>query len=477
MTRPIYILPALLLLSVFAEAARAELRQPIPEFVEHVPPTSQHPQPLPDWREYLDVAALLVALSLASLFALKTRSRRGLFLLAVASLVWFGFWRKGCVCAIGSIQNVALAIGDPTYQIPLAAVVFFALPLVFTLFFGRTFCAAVCPLGAVQEVVAVRPVKVPAWLEHTLGLLAYVYLGAAVVFAATGTAFVICRYDLFVGFFRLGAGVNMLILGGCFLVIGLFVGRPYCRFLCPYGAILGLLSKVSKRRVEIPPEECVRCKLCEEVCPYGAIREPTVDQPAGRRRRGRWRLAGLIVLLPLLAASGGWLGSRLDLPFARMHPTFRLAERVRLENEMKKELNSRMQELPGKEGMSIGEMTKIKDKIKEELLDKYGLVTESTDASDAFDQTGRPAKDLYTEAIALRSSFATAGMWFGAWVGLVIGLKLIHLSVRRRRSDYQPERSRCVACGRCFWYCPGEQARRGWVRPSVRHLSQGDPTR
>ncbi|HUT09899.1 MAG TPA: 4Fe-4S binding protein, partial [Thermoguttaceae bacterium] len=341
MTRPIYILPALLLLSVFAEAARAELRQPIPEFVEHVPPTSQHPQPLPDWREYLDVAALLVALSLASLFALKTRSRRGLFLLAVASLVWFGFWRKGCVCAIGSIQNVALAIGDPTYQIPLAAVVFFALPLVFTLFFGRTFCAAVCPLGAVQEVVAVRPVKVPAWLEHTLGLLAYVYLGAAVVFAATGTAFVICRYDLFVGFFRLGAGVNMLILGGCFLVIGLFVGRPYCRFLCPYGAILGLLSKVSKRRVEIPPEECVRCKLCEEVCPYGAIREPTVDQPAGRRRRGRWRLAGLIVLLPLLAASGGWLGSRLDLPFARMHPTFRLAERVRLENEMKKELDSR----------------------------------------------------------------------------------------------------------------------------------------
>ena len=72
----------------------------------------------------------------------------------------------------------------------------------FTLFFGRTFCAAVCPLGAVQELVAVRPVKVPRWLDQALGLLAYVYLGAAVMFAATGTAFLICRYDPFVGFFR-----------------------------------------------------------------------------------------------------------------------------------------------------------------------------------------------------------------------------------------------------------------------------------
>ena len=43
-----------------------------------------------------------------------------------------------------------------------AVIAIFALPLVFTLFFGRSFCASVCPLGAVQELVAVRPVQVPA---------------------------------------------------------------------------------------------------------------------------------------------------------------------------------------------------------------------------------------------------------------------------------------------------------------------------
>ena len=56
------------------------------------------------------------------------------------------------------------------------------------------------------------------------------------------------------------------------------------------------------------------------------------------------------------------------------------------------------------------------------------------------------------------ATFRVAGAWFGAWVGLVIGVKLIHLSIRRRRTDYMPDRAGCVSCGRCFWYCPGEQA-------------------
>jgi NAD-dependent dihydropyrimidine dehydrogenase PreA subunit len=64
---------------------------------------------------------------------------------------------------------------------------------------------------------------------------------------------------------------------------------------------------------------------------------------------------------------------------------------------------------------------------------------------------------LYKAANDLQKWFATAGAWFGAYVGLVIGVKLIYLAVRRRREDYQPDRSGCVSCGRCFWYCPEEQ--------------------
>jgi len=406
-------------------AIAAEERFPPPQFTEHKLPPTEVPAARTEWLEHLDLGALGLGLVLATVFALKLRSRRALLALSVGAVAWLGFWRAGCVCPIGAIQNVCLALGDASYAIPWAVVALFAMPILFTLFFGRTFCAAVCPLGGVQELVAVRPVRVPGWLEHTLGLLPWVYLGLAVLFAVTGTAFVICRYDPFVGFFRLSGSANMLIFGACLLVIGVFVGRPYCRYLCPYGAVLGLISRVSKWHATITPDECIQCRLCEDACPYAAIQPPTVPQSPEERLRGRRRLAMLLVALPLLIALGVWLGRGLEVPFSRLDPTVRLADRV--------------------------------------LLEETGQVEGTTDASDAFRNTGRPAPDLYREARGRTRMFGVAGAWFGAWVGLVIGVRLIHLSVRRRRSGYEPVRANCVSCGRCFRSCPREMLRRGLI--------------
>jgi len=419
------LLPLLLLVALVAPASAQEFitRPDIPGYEV---PTTEFPEPRAGWLEYLDVAALAAALALSSYLALARRSRKGLLALAVISLAWFGFWREGCVCPIGSVQNVTLGLFDSGYAVSLPILAFFVLPLVFTLFFGRTFCAAVCPLGAVQEVVAVRPVKVPVWLDHSLGLLAYVYLGLAVLFAATGTAFVVCEYDPFVGFFRLSGTINMLILGGSLLLVGVFVGRPYCRYLCPYGVILRWLSRLAKWHVRIPPEECIKCRLCEDACPYGAIREPTVDQSLDARRRGRRRLALLVVLVPVLIALGAWLGRGLAVPLSQMDHTVRLAEQVRSE--------------------------------------ETGKLQETTNDSEAFYESGQPVMELYGEAIRRRGQFALAGSLLGVWVGLVIGGKLVHLSIRRRREEYMPDRAGCVSCGRCFWYCPGEQARLGLIQ-------------
>ncbi len=264
------------MLSVAAGLSAAELPFPPPEFeAGYKLPSTPTPKPRADWQEWGDVAILAAAMGLAAWLAFGRRSRRGMFWLTVFSLLYFGFYREGCICPVGSIQNVAQALGMPAYAVPGTVLLFFALPLLFALVFGRVFCAAVCPLGAIQEVALIKPVRLPRPLTQALGVLPYVYLGAAVLFASTGAMFIICRYDPFVPFFRLAGPMHMLVIGAAFVVLSTFVGRPYCRFLCPYGALLGLFSRFAWRKIAATPDECVVCSLCHEACPFDAIEPPT----------------------------------------------------------------------------------------------------------------------------------------------------------------------------------------------------------
>ena len=157
--------------------------------------------PRGDLFEWIDAGVLLATLALAAWLVLRVRRRLYIFMLVIFALLYFGFYREGCVCSIGAIQNVALALGASEYVLPVTVGLFFLLPLIFALVFGRVFCAAVCPLGAVQEIVLLKPLRVPEWLERPLGLIPFVYLGVAALFAWADTSFLICRYDPYVAFF------------------------------------------------------------------------------------------------------------------------------------------------------------------------------------------------------------------------------------------------------------------------------------
>lgn len=525
------ILLAIAVWGVLASAAAGEERFPPPDFTSgYQLPSPEQPPPPPAWQNVLDVGVLVVALGLASWVVLSGRRRIGMVLIMLFAIGYFGFWRQGCVCPIGAIQNVAQGIFDAGLLVPLAVLAFLLLPIVATLLWGRTFCGGVCPLGAIQDVLVWRPIRVPSWVEHGLGLVAWVYLGLAVLLAVTDCGYVICRYDPFVALFRLGGPWRMVLLGVGVLALGAFVARPYCRFLCPLGAIFRPCSRVAAWHAKITPAECIRCRLCEDSCPFGAIRSPSADAP---RTRGKATLALMLLAVPALVAAGGLAASWLAEPMARMNYTVNLSDLLGRQQTLA-EVRAAAAPLPIKAGAQTfeldgrqvlcrsaetgqtlwsldlpaladpnGEVLALVDPNAVWLLSANGttrpqlacvdrasggVLWRSAVPDDAvnagyafrngpeFRSAGAAETDvlarLHARAADVRDRMYW-GLWIlGAFLGAVVAAKLVDLSIRRRRDGYAPDPGKCLSCGRCFEHCPIEQQRRLGRRPSVRGKSE-----
>ncbi len=411
------ILPFLFFLIALPGLAEERVeRFPAPDFKSGyvMPRTETSPVARTRTREWVDVGMLLVFLAAGSYLIYHKRSRNWTLGLTIAGLAYFGFYRQGCVCSIGSIQNVAYAIGSHG-PLPWTVGAFFVLPLLFALFYGRVFCSGVCPLGAIQDL----PVNVPVWVELPLSMLAWAYLGLGVLFAWIGSDFFICRYDPFVGFFRLSGPAHMILAGGIVLALCVFVGRVYCRFFCPFGVLLRLMSKFSRKTLSITPRDCVDCRLCEASCPFGAIRTPlpvlqkNIEQ---EKRRLAWAMAvapGLVVVFAVL----GYLASG---ALSRMDYTVALAEMVQHEAS----------------NPSLTPAHEVR----------------------AFRATGVGSEQLFAKAAAVQRRYAVGTPIFGAWMGIAIGGRSIGLLLRRRRkSGYIADEGACVACARCYTSCPVEK--------------------
>ena len=75
---------------------------------------------------------------------------------------------------------------------------------------------------------------------------------------------------------------------------------------------------------------------------------------------------------------------------------------------------------------------------------------------ETFNGLGRNVEDLRTEVEAIQHDYKVYSYLIGALIGLVLSVKLIKLSTKRTRKTYEIDDANCLACGKCFNYCPQE---------------------
>ncbi len=149
--------------------------------------------------------------------------------------------------------------------------------------FRKAFCSWLCPVGTLSEYLwragqklFRRNFYLPRWLDLGLRSVTYLLLGFF-VWAVTSMAvdelasFMNSPYGIIadvkmLNFFRHIGETGAIVLG-VLVVASLFIQNFWCRFLCPYGALLGIVSLASPTRIRRNPESCIDCAKCAKACP------------------------------------------------------------------------------------------------------------------------------------------------------------------------------------------------------------------
>ncbi|MEX1196887.1 MAG: 4Fe-4S binding protein [Pseudohongiellaceae bacterium] len=223
------------------------------------------------------ILTLILALAMVAFLRKSARLR---WAALGATTVYLGFIDGSFLSVSHITSTITQGPGFLLSNLPL--LLFAAFTVVTTLLWGRVFCSSLCPFGAVQDFITRFAPK--RWQRrvsqsvHDKALyLKYLILALIVGVALVAGNVAIFQYFEPFGtlFFLEGAlilwVILIAILGACFVV-----PRFYCRYACPLGAALGVVSVVSPLRIKRVPQ-CTVCAVCEQACPTGAIRREKID--------------------------------------------------------------------------------------------------------------------------------------------------------------------------------------------------------
>ena len=183
----------------------------------------------------------------------------------------------------GLMQSKYFVLTRQLPQVHVAGFFLFVSFLVISIVFRKSFCSWLCPVGTVSEYLWKlgratfhRNFRLPHWVDIALRSLKYIVLSFFVYAVASMSAAAIAEflgspYALIVdvrmlNFFRyLGTTTAMVILA--LIIASLFIQNFWCRYLCPYGALLGLASLLSPLKVTRNLSNCIDCAKCANACP------------------------------------------------------------------------------------------------------------------------------------------------------------------------------------------------------------------
>jgi NosR/NirI family nitrous oxide reductase transcriptional regulator len=240
-------------------------------------------EPVETWADLLNAQAgdlvPLAAFLLLAYVSFHRKSVRLKYATLALSVAYMGFYKSNLLSITDVFRVVDLSF--PPLAHNLAWYLFAGFTVISTVLWGRFYCGRVCAYGAFTQLMdAVLPhrwrVDVPKSLEARAGWIKFGILAAVLgYYAVTHNTMVYRFVEPFWMFGRsetsplLWAGLGLLLL------VTVFVRNVYCRFLCPLGAAIGLLSYATVFRIK-RWSECSTCRICEKTCEWGAIQGPKI---------------------------------------------------------------------------------------------------------------------------------------------------------------------------------------------------------
>ena len=231
-----------------------------------------------DLKDQAPELALFTAFATLALVGFFRKSEPLKWITMGVAVLYLGFARSQLITVVNIFALTTWNL--PVFRHNLAWYAFAGFTIVTTILWGRLYCGRVCAFGAMTQLLdkVVPPrlrLELPQKLEQRAAYIKYGLLGGTVLYYLLTRDISIYRYVEPFWMFSLRASTALWIGLGILLLATVFVRNLYCRFLCPVGAFLGLLSNLTVFRIK-RWKECNTCTLCEKKCEWGAIRGPVI---------------------------------------------------------------------------------------------------------------------------------------------------------------------------------------------------------